>query len=160
VNVDQLPGEIQPGRDLWAGIEAEIRGQERESAPRRRPPWRTGLAVAAAFLLGVGLSGWLRPVVVAPPSEVAQEGSLELAWEDEMVQTHAELLARIEAEKDRMDPEALAVIRENLEIIDRALERVRQAIEADPGNEDLLADLAFIYRRKLVLLRHASEMAG
>jgi len=160
VKIEDLESEMPPSRDLWEGIEREISGEE----PRERSS-RLGLgfaAAAVALVSSLGTWWWLQP----PPSaeiEIVAVSTAEPAveaWEAEILQTNAELLAHLDAEEHAMDPELVSVIRENLVIMDNAIETVRAAMDADPNNTQLVADLAFVYQRKLDLLRRASEIAG
>ncbi len=157
MKIDELQTEFQPSTDLWDGIEADIRGP----APKRKLPWRPIAVVAAvaavALVSSLGTWWWTQPVEL-----VVVEVSVPTiaAWEAEILQTNAELLAHLDAEQGEMDPELVQVIRENLAIMDVAIVRVRAAMEADPDNDQLAANLAFVYQRKLDLLRRASEIAG
>lgn len=67
-------------------------------------------------------------------------------------------LQRILAEgRGRLDTATVRVIEDNLAVIDRALAEARAAIERDPANAFLKNAMAANMRRKLDLLRRASD---
>ncbi|HKP30759.1 MAG TPA: zf-HC2 domain-containing protein [Gemmatimonadales bacterium] len=68
-------------------------------------------------------------------------------------------LERVLAEgKNELDPRTLKVIEENLRIIDRAIAEARSAIAADPANAYLRSQVAANMRRKLDILRQATDV--
>jgi hypothetical protein len=68
-------------------------------------------------------------------------------------------LERVLAEgKDQLEPRTLKVIEENLRIIDRAIAEARSAIAADPANAYLRSQVAANMRRKLDILRQATDV--
>jgi hypothetical protein len=60
--------------------------------------------------------------------------------------------------RGRLDAETVAVVQENLSIIDRAMAEARAALEADPANGYLSRHLMEARRRKLNLLRRATAL--
>jgi len=60
--------------------------------------------------------------------------------------------------RGRLDKTTIAIVEHNLEIIDQAIEQARQALEADPANDYLSSHLVEARRRKLDLLRRATEL--
>jgi hypothetical protein len=52
------------------------------------------------------------------------------------------------------------ILERNLKAIDAAINEARMALEQDPANPFLNSHLADARRRKLDLLRHATEIAG
>lgn len=71
----------------------------------------------------------------------------------------AELERTLEEGRGRLDPNTLAVVERNLNIIDRAIEEARRAVLADPGNTWLRSHLAATMKRKVDLLRSATMLA-
>jgi anti-sigma factor RsiW len=61
--------------------------------------------------------------------------------------------------RGRLDQTTVAVVEENLAIIDRAIAEARSALGADPSNGYLSGHLMEARRRKLDLLRRAAELA-
>jgi hypothetical protein len=63
-------------------------------------------------------------------------------------------------QRDELDPRTIVVIERNLTIIDEAIRQARAALNADPANTFLNSHLADARRRKLELLRRATNIAG
>jgi anti-sigma factor RsiW len=70
----------------------------------------------------------------------------------------ADLERALEAGRNRLDPETIAVVEDNLSIIDRAIAEARRALAADPANGYLSGHLREARRRKLDLLRRAAAL--
>lgn len=86
------------------------------------------------------------PVAVADFGEAAYENAVN------------DLRKSLEAGRSRLDPQTIQVIERNLTSIDQAIEQARKALEADPANVSLNSYLAGVRRRKLDLLRTASDL--
>jgi anti-sigma factor RsiW len=71
----------------------------------------------------------------------------------------ADLERTLEEGRGRLDPNTLAVVERNLNIIDRAIDEARRAVAADPGNTWLRSHLAATMKRKVDLLRSATMLA-
>jgi len=61
--------------------------------------------------------------------------------------------------RGRLDASTVAIVEQNLQIIDRAIAQARQALDSDPSNGYLSSHLVETRRRKLDLLRRAAELA-
>jgi putative zinc finger protein len=70
----------------------------------------------------------------------------------------ADLERALHKGRGRLDPSTIATVEQNLQIIDRAIEQARQALESDPANSYLSGHLVETRRRKLDLLRHATAL--
>ncbi|HET7306237.1 MAG TPA: hypothetical protein VFK24_00255 [Gammaproteobacteria bacterium] len=120
--VDALPQRIEPGHDLWPGIEARL-GQ-----PQRARPVLSGLAAAAlvaACALGVifGLNG-------------PRPGAFTAA-----TAAHSN-----------------AVVAQNIQIVDRAIVQVRDALHRDPTSPALQDLLLQAYAEKNRLTIQQTEL--
>ena len=167
-----------PKRDLWAGIKAGISAEKeiplagRRSAVDGRRYSLAQLVAAAvilAALVGGGVYTAVRPSTAdSRPSTVAQNPSPEPAAVN-VVSSSARAgevydaaigdLERVLAEgKAELDPKTLRVIEDNLRIIDRAISEARSAIAADPANAYLRSQVAANMRRKLGILRQATDV--
>jgi hypothetical protein len=60
--------------------------------------------------------------------------------------------------RDRLDPETIRVLEQNLDAIDKAIDQCRRALEADPANSFLNNHLVSARQRKLALLRRATAL--
>ena len=166
----QLPG-VLPDQDLWTGIAAQIGesapGRVVAFAPRNARRFSfTFLQLAAAAVTLMVLSGALvyfaqsghrnADVQVATAhTPDAVPVSLADPFYDSAV---ADLEEALEQGRDRLDPETIKVLEENLASIDRAIDQCRKALEADPANSYLNSHLVSARQRKLALLRRATAL--
>lgn len=162
--VAALPRSAEPARDLWPSIERRL---------SRRPLATSGmgwwLAAAAAVLLAlttvVAFRGRLegpsgpprgasRPLAAAPRTALAEVASAQLSFDD----ARGRLLAVLQARPDILEPQTMAVVRDNLHVIDRAIQQIQSALEQDPNNVDLAHQLVASYQREISLLERATSM--
>lgn len=175
--IGQWKDELPP-RDLWAGVAARIQAHQQPAVvtPRFFTFSIPGLALAATLLMAVtaGLT-WMvaRPAVDAPaasepviqaygvPEEETTGGRIVPAnFADVQYNAAVSDLERILREdRDRLDPRTVLIIERNLKAIDAAINEARMALDDDPANPYLNSHLADARRRKLDLLRHATELA-
>jgi len=163
----ELPRERKPERDLWPGIERRL---EERAAPRVGFGARWSLLAAAAAVLlalssfwldgirldGVGQAVPTTPVAAGPKHDVTSAsfsvGDV-LRSEREYARATAVLMAAVEERSDELSPETREVVAKNLATIDAALADIRQAIEADPGSEELAGLFRATHRRKVEVLQ-------
>ena len=158
----QLATEITPERDLWPGIAEAI------TAPSK-PRWTPMFAQAAAVLLLVGASsavtfvavkGTEQPVVRVAPDLVFEQASfgnrysLGPGFQD----ARNALVAEFEVELKRLSPETRAEIETNLELVQKAIFDINQALEQEPNNVLLQERLLRTYRDELELLRRVGGL--
>jgi hypothetical protein len=62
--------------------------------------------------------------------------------------------------RDRLDPETIAVVEKNLELIDRAIAESEAALTANPANLEMRTWISAFMRRKLDLLRRTAAAVG
>jgi len=168
-------GSAPPREDLWNGVAARL--------GERREPWRVSFTLpqlaAASVLLAVvsGGAAWRLQTAWRPaPAAVARTAeSTVAAAVDSQIDPRIEPVGLVDAQYDsavadlqraldkgrgHLDPATITLVRQNLTIIDRALEQARQAVVDDPGNSYLTSHLVETRRRKLDLLRRAAALAG
>jgi hypothetical protein len=157
-----LPRTPSPGRDLWPGIAARI--GRRKAAPLRG--WRAiGLAAAAALLIALASTLLPRPGPPAAPTPAGlpvtvSPGSDSLhELEGDYAQATTALLAALNDHPSSLSSETLASVRRNLEVIDRALAEVREALRKDPHNGELTHMLVATNRKKLEGLRRVVKLS-
>lgn len=157
----QLATEMSPGRDLWPGIEQAIR-----VPPRRRTPW---YAQAAAVVLLVGASSAVTYVAVRGDAGPTVSVSPELVFEQAAFggnyhlgpgfqDARRSLRAQLDAELQRLSPEAQVDIQANLDVIHAAIVEINAALEEEPDNVLLQSKLLGAYREELTLLRRVSGL--
>jgi hypothetical protein len=162
-----LPEVIEPPDDLWDDIADRT---VRRGAVSRRTLWEARMPLAAAALLLVmvtagstalllqGRGGEAPGMAAAPaPEETVLLAAHEV--EREYVGTVEELRRAFLARRGGLAPETVAVVEENLLIIDAAIRTTRAALEADPGNERLPHLLASTYRQKIDVLERTLRLS-
>jgi anti-sigma factor RsiW len=133
-------------------------------------------AVIALIAISSGGTAYLlrgrgaAPVAVAPAAtQPRASGNVRLAADRHDLATFRagaggfegaveELRTTFESQRDRLSPETVRIIEQNLVIIDRAIAESRAALEKDPNDPDLPLLLSGVYRQKLELLQHAVEL--
>ena len=173
--VGALPRSIAPARDPWPDIARRITTGEiipLDFAGRSRRWYPLGAAAAAAAVLIVAISLVTAVLVrreratrVAAGSEqpTATAGvalaSLELGQAQATFDAaRKQLLAVVEARKGSLSPQTLAVVEENLKIIDRAVGEMQAALARDPGNRELPALLLTAYRQEIDFLQRVVQL--
>jgi anti-sigma factor RsiW len=165
----RLPGAL-PDRDLWTGIALRVNDAAAVTAPtrvRRRFSFTMPQLAAAGIALMLtsgGLVYVLRPqppavTANAAPSQTETNVVMPVALVDPSFNGAVADLERTLAEgRDRLDPETVRVLEQNLSAIDSAIEQCRRALEADPANSFLNSHLVSARQRKLALLRRATAL--
>lgn len=158
-----LATEVAPGRDLWPGIGEAI------ARPPRRRHWVPRLAQAAAVLVLVGASSMVTWYVARQPPQVVEVyrpaldaglvsygGRASLGQEYD--RTHGEVTAQLEAELEKLSPDARADVERNLAVIHQAIEDIGDALNREPDNELLQQLLADAYREELVIMQRVGTL--
>jgi len=176
--VDDLPAEILPGRDLWAGIAARLEpGGETvtEVAPlaRRRtwaPRWAMQAAAAVALMVSGAAIGRQMdgPGIPADPGKTPptddraarrKPTSAFVAFQRDGAPEYetaiAELETILERNRSRLAPQTVQTLEANLAIIDEAIRQSREALARDPNSPELARMLAGAYDQKLTVLQRA-----
>jgi predicted anti-sigma-YlaC factor YlaD len=166
-----LPRSVAPPRDLWPGIARGIARERTWSwAPATWQPW--ALAAAATVLVGVAAVLWtgrtptaVRTVeipVATPEARLAalpvSDPVLAAAERDYEAAANA-LLEALQKRQAEIRPETLVAVRANLEVIDRALAEVREALAQNPSNPDLNRMLVATHRKKVDVLRRVVRLS-
>ena len=136
---------------------------------RRRVDWRW-LALAATLVVLIGGSLFVLRQTLGPAAAPIQapavagasgsQGDLVTSIEGELdlAAKHYENaiagLERVASESDTpIDPAVMATVRENLQIIDEAIDDSRQALRSDPQSQLAQESLFDAFRRKVALLQ-------
>jgi hypothetical protein len=172
-----------PSQDLWPGVMGRLRPEASASqattASKQFTFTLSQLAIAASLLIAVasGLTylatnravltggGQAQQVIQAysdPAGTPAQSGQIVPAnFADAQFNAAVSDLERIlRDERGRLDPRTVLILERNLKAIDAAINEARMALDQDPSNQFLNSHLADARRRKLDLLRHATELAS
>lgn len=160
----------EPITDLWGGIATRIGAAAPATGTMTR---RFSLSVMQLVAAGIALILFTSAVVwlVRPNAAgdrevaaVAQPGTggafsyVARAVPPGSDAAIAELELLLEQARDQLDPATVQVLETNLAIIDRAIEDARRALAEDPANAYLSEHLAQQVRRKVNLLRHATDI--
>lgn len=162
-----LPASLEPARDLWPGIESRI-------AAAKLARWRFGrrmLAAAAATLLVAAsvVTAYLvgrqqallqaaRTQELEPPVSLALAASFEEMGIDDYQATRKALEQAVRERRNELSPATMDVVTTNLRLIDEAMERIAEALNADPGNDLLRRQLLAAYRQQVELLQRAATL--
>jgi hypothetical protein len=172
-----LPREIRPPRDLWAGIDARLDAAETDApdpppipfrAPRRPaglPPWALVAAALALVVVTAGVTSFLtRRHDEAMALKLGRARTAPATVEDaagpatreaQLLAASQDLLAGLESQD--LSPETMEIVRRNLAVIDAAIAELHAALERDPGNGELNRMLLATYQRKIDLLEQAAR---
>jgi tetratricopeptide (TPR) repeat protein len=90
----------------------------------------------------------------SPASSGAAFASFDTRQYDSAV---ADLQKALEQNRSRLDPATIRTVERNLEIIDQSIEEARKALDADPSNPYLNGHVAEQMRRKIRVLRQATD---
>ncbi|GJM44419.1 MAG: hypothetical protein DHS20C21_12610 [Gemmatimonadota bacterium] len=169
--IDALPREIEPSRDLWPEIEARIsRAEAPPAAAAGHRSWRTEIIAAAAALL-VFVAGWGVAKLGSGPDPGPGEAGAGLAVPSEPAPDAADLDADYVAasqqllrtlEEGDLDPELVAQIRRDIESMDAAVQGFQVALAERPDDPRLERQLTEEVRRRGNVLRRIAgiQIAG
>ncbi|MCH7959095.1 MAG: zf-HC2 domain-containing protein [Candidatus Hydrogenedentes bacterium] len=163
-----LSGGLQPGRDLWPGIEQRIAPEEVRFDPARRrvrfPIFQVvGLAAALAVVV-FGLALLYTPVSIdwseplEPLAARATPDEPELSVEVELVTARDDLLFAFNIQEDAMLPTVAETVHNNLRIIDQTLADIGAALREFPSDPGLERLLYAAYNHEIDLLQRAMRL--
>jgi hypothetical protein len=174
----ELPRAIEPTRDLWPQIAAQISVEPRaaHSPPgiaarparsRLLPPrWLAAAAVVASVAVGVWIGRNVLPLGPGPRS-AANSGALladaptllDAAYVSDPRYQHerAQLLRSVQVQLAAMPPAARDKVLASLEAIRRAKEDLQRALGNDPGNALLQELLVNTYQDEMRVLTDVQQ---
>ena len=164
----ELPRDLDPGVDLRPAIRAS---RERRAHADARARWVRSLRVplAAAAVLLVAVTAGVTSLVLADrESESRVEvsrgatGRVQFAsFEEERsyyVRSADELAHVLAIHRSELSPETVALVEQNLEIIDRALGEAEAALLADSASPVVRDLIIATHEQKVEVLRWANEL--
>jgi hypothetical protein len=171
-----LPQGIEPKRDLWPQIEAQIagragaeRGAVAAGAVRRGASAPRAYLAAAAMVGCVAVGVWIGrsalPGAESPPVAPASQpvsATLQTAWvaDPRYLRQHAELMRSLSTQLASLPPASRVKVMASLETIGKAKQEIESALGKDPGNallQELLVNTYQDEMRVLTDVREASE---
>ena len=170
----RLPREIQPGKDLWAGIEDGIRNGPRlgadEAISGGEAWWSHGWARAAAAVLLVVASSLTTfalverkaPVVVSNTPVWGADGvGLQFAsypMGPQYLEARRTLSATLESQVAGLEPNTREAVEKSLGEIRQAVGEIDKALRDDPNNVLLQQLLLATYQDELAVLNNLNVM--
>jgi hypothetical protein len=166
-----LPRSVTPPRDLWPGIARRLERDRRWSGAGGLQPW--ALAAAATVAVGLVAALWagrspsaVRTVEIPAATPEARLASLPevsdpvvAAAERDYEAAANALLEALQKRQSEISPQTLLDVRANLEVIDRALAELREALVKDPQNPELNKMLVATHRKKVDVLRRVVRLS-
>jgi hypothetical protein len=164
-SLDQLPQNIQPPRDLWPGIAAEmakdaqgtVRGRGKGANPLTRTQWVALAAVVAALAVGVWVGRNVIPLD-GPPSQLVDGGSapdvVTAAYikDPRYMRDRAALVRSLDEKMKTLPPETQRKVTASLETIRKSIADIQAALGKDPGNALLQEMLVNSYQDEMRVL--------
>lgn len=143
--IDALPRQIQPQRDLWAGIDVALTQQsmQQDETPVKVPHHR-GLYALAASLMVVAITAWL--TLSPAPQQVTGEQLVNALSEQHQSQVDSLLV------KFKDQPALTNNWQQQLTQLDEAAIAIKAALEQDPDNVALLRMLQNVYQQQIELI--------
>jgi anti-sigma factor RsiW len=169
-----LPRSVSPPRDLWPEIARRI---EAGAGWRGLFGWGPSLALAAAATVLLAVAGVLwhaQAPATVHTVEIPATGAAFTAVATSAATVPDPVLAQAEREYEAaantllealqrrgasLPPGDLERVRANLQVIDRALAEVRQALASDPANPELNRMLVATHRKKVDVLRRVVRLS-
>jgi hypothetical protein len=170
-----LPRELEPGQDLWPRIAERLEPHRVLPFPswsQALPRWLPAtLAAAAAVALAIA---WLArdarvhqdgrqaanaPSAEARPAALSPGAGGALAAEREYAQAASALLAALQERRERLSPETLRTVERDLQVIDKALAQIREALAQDPGSGPLNHLLVSTHQKKVRVLQRVEKLS-
>ena len=143
-----LRRDLEPGADLWPGIQARIAAAPAVAKPRKPrnlAPW----ALAASLVLSLGIAWHMQP----PPAPASGPAEVQLVHREADAMTREYRAALQEVQASAPLPVAGSPVQPALRELDRSARQIRKALDRDPAATYLLDRLQHTYTLRLDLTR-------
>jgi hypothetical protein len=172
-----LPQGLEPARDLWPQIEAQlaapgsrtgaaVTGGARRSVPLRLR-WLAAAAMVSSVAVGVWIGRSVLPSTAQPPLAATSPpatGTVQTAWvtDPRYQREHDALMQSLGAQLASLPPASRAKVLASLATIDKAKRDLEDALGKDPGNALLQELLVNTYQDEMRVLTdvHEASVAG
>ncbi len=142
--LNALPRERQPDKDLWQGIDLAIQARTDAPQAKRQPVW---LASAAVLMVAVIIGFMMKPFSTAPDTDPLTGQSLVNALSQQHEKEKSALLVSLED-----TPAVTGNWQEQLTELEEAAEAIKAALQEDPNNTALLRMLQSVYQQQFLLI--------
>ena len=164
----ELPQRIEPPRDLWSGIEAQLKPPVAAPAQRRfaQMRWLAAAAMVASVAVGVWIGRDLMPLSGGTPAAnstvpavMTEASAVQAAYRSDPRYQHerTELLKSLQARLDAMPAPARAKVAASLSAIETAKKDLESALGKDPSNALLQELLINTYQDEMRVLTDVHE---
>jgi hypothetical protein len=161
-DASQLPLSMEPERDLWEGIAAQIESPASSNVTqfpsRSRVYLRHGLAIAASFIMVTGVAFFTLTKPTPPGPDLPEGDPVAEAFEEDYVAAKDVLLAALEERREELPEDILATVEENLSIIEDAMVDINRALVEHPDDPKLKQMLQSARQTDLDVLQVAIQM--
>lgn len=161
--VAALPQSVEPSRDLWAGIRAEIE-KPAAAAPRHGLPWSWALAAGVTVASVSVLFTWMAvkspgsdPVQMAAVAPTPVESLQPVSYGNyarlgpEYVETRSQMLEMFRARLATLPDDVRLRVEQDLATIQKAANDIDAALATDPSSQLLNRLLLSTYQEELRL---------
>ncbi len=157
---------VSPPEEVWKRIAYTIRTEDHRPARSKSRAWlpisiwSNPWAIAATVVLALGVGFMIARLLPDRPSgddpaELTRWVATELGLAEQHYQNAIGGLETIVATDDStLDREVMAVLQQNLSLIEQAIDESRQAVRQQPDSQIAGASLISALRRKLSLLQN------
>jgi anti-sigma factor RsiW len=164
-----LPRSVSPPRDLWPEIARRVE-RERSWSVGAWQPWALAAAAVVVSVAAVVWTGRAPSAARTVEIPVATPEARLATWpivsdpvlaaaERDYEAAAAALLEALQERQAQLAPETLAAVRANLDVIDRALAEVREALVKSPSNPELSRMLVSTHRKKVDVLSRVVKLS-
>ena len=170
----EMEADIAPARDLWPQIATRMEAAGRWGMRRYLPlgsAWpRFAMAAASIVVASLVAVGWWLggtsggdPAGTAPPPHRSAEATFASSRSSafasaDVLQVRSDLREVVKRQRHLLAPETVAVVEENMAVIDEAINEILGALENAPGNRTLNLLLAAQYQREVDLMNRLSRL--
>ena len=158
-----LPESIEPGRDLWPEIAAQLSPVAQTVSTGRHAVWPVALAASLTLaVLSSAATWWVvsRPDLSTPRIvELMTDPAQPYVQDVELLNARRELTDSLDQSLMRLSPRTRRQVSMNLLDIHESLAEIRVALEEDPDNTFLHQLLFSTYQQEIGLLSNINRVA-
>ena len=161
-----LDWEIEPEKDLWPGVSAQIQHYPRPKNTQAKSNWASiaiaaSITLALASLLFTSFTAINTQKIVASQESMMlyQQAQLELIEEQHQM-VRVQFIQLLQQDKNNLNPEFIDEIQQVMSDVDDAAIQIKEAIKTQPNNPDYAAMLVMTYQHELKLLNRVKSRKG